>query len=100
MHFIITWEIYAEGEEEKELDQQMKACLDGYNIVQILSTTCVVKVDEQQLYAELHKRWSEVSESNRGKLEFIMSPLMKTGQYAGYFRQEKYQALTSELGSQ
>ncbi len=100
MHFIITWEIYSEGEEKEELNQQMKACLDGYNIVQVLSATYVVKIDKQQLYAELHKQWSEIAEANRGKLEFIMSPLMKSGQYAGYFRQEKYEALTSELDSQ
>jgi len=97
MHFIITWEIYTDDEEWEEINDEYKACLDGLDIVQVLKTTYVVKVQEQQQFAELHEQWAKIAESNPGKVEFIMSPLMKAGQYAGYFRQEKYEELTSTL---
>jgi|GEM_PF-1607218 len=99
LHFIITWEIYTEGDEKETLHDLLMDCLDGYNIVQVLSSTFVVKLDEQQEYAELHKEWADIAEEHRGEVEFVMSPLMKAGQYAGYFRQEKWEQLTTELES-
>ena len=98
-HFIVSWEIYIQGEQWGEINDRLKVCLDGYNIVKLLKTTYVVKLEEQQQYAELHKQWSDIAEEFQGNLEFVMSPLMKAGQYAGYFRREKWDKLTSELGN-
>ena len=96
-HFIVTWEIYITGEKWDEVNDQLKACMAGYNIVKLLKTTYVVRLNEQQEYAEIHKKWSDIAEEYGGRVEFVMSPLMKSGQYAGYFRQEKWHKLTSEL---
>jgi hypothetical protein len=98
MHFIVMWEIYIQGEKWDEINQQLLDVMHGFNIVKVLKTSYVVKVMDQQDYARLHKMWSEVAEEHEGNIEFIMSPLMKAGQYSGYFRQEKWNALTSELG--
>ncbi len=97
LHFVVTWEIYVEGEQEGELHRQFMDCLQGYDIVHLLSGTLVVKIRQQQEYAELHKQWADIAADNKGRVEFIMSPLMKAGQYAGYFRQEKWEQLTSAL---
>lgn len=98
LHFVITWEIYVDGEQEESLHQQLMNCLDGYDIVHVLSSTIVVQIEEQQEYAELHKAWADIAADHKGEVEFIMSPLMKAGQYAGYFRQEKWEQLTEALG--
>jgi len=97
MHFIVTWEIYVEGEERETIDQALQECLEGYEIVRVLNTSYVVKIDRRQQFAALHKAWSDVAEAHQGQVEFIMSPLMKAGQYAGYFRQEKWEKLTVAL---
>lgn len=97
-HFIVSWEIYIQGEKWDDINDRLKAALEGYDIVKLLKTTYVVKLEEQQQYAELHHQWSDIAEEQQGKLEFVMSPLMKAGQYAGYFRKEKWEKLTTELG--
>lgn len=100
MHFIVTWEVYPEGDERSTIKQALQNCLEGYDVVQVLQTTYVVKIDQQQQFADLHKAWADVAESHRGEVEFIMSPLMKAGQYAGYFRQEKWEKLTVALAKE
>ncbi len=97
MHFIVMWEIYIQGEKWDEINQRLIDVMHGFNIVKVLKTSYVVKVNQQQEYAHLHKNWSDIAEEHGGNVEFIMSPLMKAGQYAGYFREEKWNALTSEL---
>jgi len=99
MHFIVTWEIFILGEKWDELNDTLLGFLNGYNIVKLLKTTYVVRIDTTEDYAKLHHQWSDVAEANPGNIEFVMSPLMKAGQYAGYFRQEKWEKLTSELGT-
>ncbi len=96
MHFIVTWEIYTQNNRER-INDALKACLDGQDIVKVLDTSYVVKIEQQQTYAQLHKEWSEVAQQHEGQVEFIMSPLMKSGQYAGYFRQDKWERLTAAL---
>jgi len=96
MHFIVTWEIYNEDEWDA-IDRTLRECMEGYEVVRVLKTTYVVQIQEQQQFADLHKAWADVAEGHRGEVEFIMSPLMKAGQYAGYFRQEKWEKLTVAL---
>jgi len=97
MHFIVAWEIHDDSINYNLMNKKMLDCFEGYSIVQVLSTLFVVNVSETDQYIKLHDTMLKIAQEHGDKIEFILSPLMSSGQYAGYFEQKKWNSMTEEI---
>lgn len=100
MHCIVAWEIHDDSIHHNLLNREMLDCFEGYSIAQILSTLFVVEIPDSKEYVALHDKFLKVAQEREGKVEFIMSPLMRDGQYAGYFEKEKWNQMTDKTSEE
>jgi len=100
MHCIVAWEIHDDSFKHRLLNREMLDCFEGYSIAQVLSTLFVINVENSDEYVALHDRLLNVAQEHKGRVEFVMSPLMRSGQYAGYFDKTKWDRITEKIGKE
>ena len=83
MHFVVSWDISASGEEWTRLNDQMKSKLSPYSWVRPLTTLYVVQVTGQSTWNTILSELQAVGKANSPKINFIVTPLMSGGQYNG-----------------
>jgi hypothetical protein len=84
MHFVLSWDIQAEGDEWSEVNKAMKLCLEGYSWVKPLSTFYIVKVSSQDEWEWIKEDLKEVAKNTDLTVHFVVSPLMDGGRYDGW----------------
>ena len=84
MHFVVSWDVSADGTRWTEINEQMLDCLSGYSWVKALSTFRIVRVRSQNEWASIKEALVAVAESTPEKVHFVMSPLMEGGSYGGW----------------
>jgi hypothetical protein len=83
MHFVVSWDISATGDEWTRLNEQMREKLKPYSWVRPLTTFYVVQVPSQETWDFILRTLTEFSKNNSSKINFVMTPLMSGGRYNG-----------------
>lgn len=83
MHFVISWDISAQGTEWTDLNDKMRAILKPYSWARPLTTFYVVNVPSQETWNKILAELSTFAKGHPNKINFIMSPLMQGGKYNG-----------------
>jgi len=92
MHFVVSWDIKAEGQEWDSINKEMKNCLSGYSWVRPLTTFYIVKVSSQSDWDSIQKNLVSIAKTAK-KVNFIMSPLMMGGRYDGWLPQDLWDSI-------
>jgi len=84
VHFIVSWDIKAQGTRKEEINEALKNCLKGYSWVRPLESFYVVKVDSQATWDSILAGMVAVGRAYKGEVNFVLSPLMQGGRYNGW----------------
>ena len=84
MHFIVSWDIQAEGEEWTTANSELQACIEAYSWARPLSTFYIVRVSVPQEWQEIRGTLIKAAESSTSRIHLVIGPLMYGGQYDGY----------------
>jgi len=88
MHCLLVWET-DKPEVQAELSQKVCACFEEFESVHIFGNTYVIKIPGNGLYERVQKRLLEAAKAEEQcTLTFIMSPLQRSGRYAGRMKEE------------
>jgi len=96
MHFVVSWDIHAQGARWSEIHNQLQACLAQYSWVKPLNTLYVVNVGSQfdgnQVVSNLTSV-AQRAEATGVTVNFLATPLMSGGRYQGFLPQETWNAV-------
>jgi hypothetical protein len=84
MHFVVSWDIKAEGEKWKEVNKAMREAIGDYSWVRPLTTFYIIKVNSGNDWNIIQKNLVSIVKKFPEKIHFVMSPLMKGGGYNGW----------------
>ena len=84
MHFIVSWDVKAIGEREKEIDTALANCLKGYSWVRPLKDFYIVRIESNADWDKIVQAMVEVGRQYKGEVNFIFSPVMQGGSYNGW----------------
>jgi hypothetical protein len=83
MHFVVSWDISAQGEEWTRINNDLVAVLKPYSWVRPLTTLYVVNVSSQETWNTILAALQSTAQRH-GKVNFLMTPLMQGGGYNGF----------------
>jgi hypothetical protein len=84
MHIVISWDIHAEGDRWKELNDELKECLSGYSWVKPLTTLYIVQVAARGDRIAIKDALVEICRENPKLINVVVSPAMQGGTYSGW----------------
>ena len=84
MHVAVSWDISAEGDRWKTIDERMRAAIDRYPWVRPLSTFYVVQIYSESDRQQIQNSLVAVARSAGATVHFLITPAMVGGQYQGY----------------
>ena len=93
MQVLVSWDIKAEGAEWKELNEELKACLEGYSWVKPLSTLYIVQVEDAHDLLNLKESLTEVCRDHPKLIHFVMGPPVQGGNYDGWLPKSLWPAI-------
>ena len=83
MHFIVSWEIKATGDEFTRINDELRDKLKLHSWVRPLTSLYVVNVASQEIWNSILKELQSVGEKYPNKINLLLSPLMQGGRYNG-----------------
>jgi hypothetical protein len=88
MHFTVSWDIDAEGDLLKRINDLMMETLKRHatNVAEPLPKYLVVGVENEVKWQLILKMLKGICLMHKGKIRFVMSPVMTGGQYNGEIR--------------
>jgi len=84
MHFVVSWDVQADGDAWNTANAELKECLSGYSWVKPLSTLYVVKIQNEESYEAIKESLKEVSRNSSVTIHFLVTPIMNGGRYDGW----------------
>lgn len=84
MHFVVSWDIEAEGEEWTEINAAMKEGLSGYSWVRPLTTFYIVKVGSLEDKESIYHKLIAVAKKYPREVNVVITPAMDGGTYSGW----------------
>jgi len=96
MHFVVSWDIHAQGAKWTEVNNQLQACLAPYSWVKPLNTLYVVQVASQVAGDHIVSMLTRTAQSaavTGVSVHFLATPLMSGGRYQGFLSQEAWNAV-------
>jgi hypothetical protein len=88
MHFTLSWDVEGNEESFKRISSLMTETISKHALLvtEPISKYVVVKVESEAYWHIILKALTGICEMYKGKINFIMSPPMKGGQYNGKMR--------------
>lgn len=87
MHFVISWDIKVnpeENDEWTEINEALKECINRHDWVKPLKNFYIVKVKSQLDVELVRSRILAQISAYPGKISYVISPLMSGGKYTGW----------------
>ena len=94
MHFVLSWDISATGNERTQIEEAIKLVIKPYSWVRPLTTFYIIKVDTQEQWDKIFAALNAAARSHgSNKAHYVMSPLMNGGQYNGLLPKNLWDAI-------
>ena len=90
MHFVLTYDLTAEGQRRTEIENEITNILSPYQFVHRLSTFFIIHVDTLNQWETIRVALTELARRIPEQFFFIMSPAMSVGRYNGFLPQEQW----------
>lgn len=93
MHLVVSWDISASGDRHTEINDNLKAGLDGYSWARPLTTFYVVRINAESDREAIRDRLVKVAGGVSEKVHVVLSPVMAGGRYDGYLPKDMWDKL-------
>lgn len=90
MHFVLSYDLGAEGQRREEIEEQIRVILNPYQYVRKLTTFFIVHVNNQAESVAIRTTLTDLSQNIPERFHFIMSPMMEGGLYNGILPQNDW----------
>lgn len=90
MHFVLSYDLSADGKRRTELEEQIQTIINPYRHVKRLSTFYIVRVNNNVEWTTIWRQMTNLSQGIPERLWFIMSPLMEGGHYNGILPEDQW----------
>ena len=95
MHFVVSWDISATGDEWIKINEEFKMVLKPYSWFRPLKTLYIVHVTSQEIWGKILAGLQTVGESHLGKVSLLLSPLMQGGHYDGLLDKDSWDKINA-----
>lgn len=75
MHFVVSWDLRAQGNLRTEVHNAMREGLRGYSWLCLLPAFYIVDVNSEQDWHAIHKNLLSVAQKYSGEVNFLMGPV-------------------------
>lgn len=75
MHFIVSWDLKAQGDRWAEIDNALLGGLDGYSWLRLLSAFYIIEIDFEADWQRIHEKLLSVAQRYPDEANFLMSPI-------------------------
>lgn len=84
MHFVIIYELKAEGARRAELEEKIESILTPYQHVKRLSSLYIVKISNEQEWEDLRQKFNRFANNTPEVFHYVMTnPNTNIGKYNG-----------------
>lgn len=83
MHFVLSYDLGAQGTRRKEIEDRIENILSPYTHVKRLSTLYIVQIRISPDWEAIRTALTALSKEIPERFHFIMSPVMSEGTYNG-----------------
>ena len=90
MHFVLTYDLSAQGERRAEIETRIEQILNPYVHVKRLTTFYIIHVNDVASWEQIRLSLTNLSQSIQETFHFIMAPAMKGGRYNGILNQGEW----------
>ena len=97
MHFILSWDINAEGTEWDKINSLLKDRIEEYSWVRPLRSFYIIRVSEPQDWHKIRDALIEVAKSSEIRIHFLIGPLMYGGEYDGWLPEDIWSAIEERI---
>ncbi len=98
MHVALSWDISADGERWKAINDALRAGLKGYSWVRPLSTFYIVKVGGESDRQAMLQKLEAIAKGTSEKVNIVITPVMPSGRYNGYLPREMWDKINQRTG--
>ena len=88
MHFVLSYDLGADGARRSELEEQIQSIISPYRNVKRLTTFYIIHIESGIVWESIRSQLTNLSVSIPERLHFIMTPLMDGGKYNGKFKSQ------------
>ena len=99
MHFVLTYDLSAEGERRTDIENRIENTLAPYIHVKRLSTFYIIQVNGYVEWEAIRSSFTSIAQNISERFHFIMSPLMTGGRYNGYLPKEDWDEINKITNS-
>lgn len=93
MHFTLTYDLGAEGEQRTIVENKISEILKPYKLVKKLTTFYIIYVPSTDKWDLLLSELTNLSKSIPDRFHFLMSPAMSGGIYNGVLPKEEWNSI-------
>lgn len=87
MHFVLSYDLSAEGNRRTEIEQEIISVINPFRTVHGLSTFYIIHVDNPTQWESIRENLTNIARRIPENFFFIMTPLMSVGRYNGFLPQ-------------
>jgi hypothetical protein len=84
VHFVVSWDISAQGQRRTTIDEALKKALGTHSWVRPLTTFYVVQVYGTPAYDQVIDSLTRVAQAYPSDVHLVITPLMSGGVYNGF----------------
>ena len=98
LHLQISWDIKASEPKWSQLNNELRACLDGYSWVKPLTTTYIVAIPSLEHRQAIREKLVGVCQANIKEVNLLISPAMQGGSYGGWLPRDMWDKIRKRTG--
>lgn len=83
MHFVLSYDLGAEGQRRSEIEKEIETILSPYTHVKRLSTFYIIRIQENIEWESIRVALTNLAQKISESFHFIMSPPISEGNYNG-----------------
>lgn len=94
MHFVLSYDLSAEGARRREIEQRIEAVLSPYTHVKSLKNFYIIKVSDEKDWEHIRQELTALSNLITEEFYFVMSPLIDSrARYNGILFKGEWDAI-------
>ena len=95
MHFVVSWDIAATGEEWSRINTELQTVLKPYSWARPLTTFYIVNVGSLETWNKILKDLQVVAKRQPHKIDLLLTPLMLAGRYDGLLSEQMWNEINA-----
>ncbi len=95
MHFVLSYDLGADGTRRAEIEEKIQTIINKYRNVKRLTTFYIIHVGNSLEWENIRSQLTNLSVEIPERLHFIMTPLMDGGKYNGILLEGQWEEVNA-----